>query len=124
VGVDLVIYIHRDDLPKLLEIENSIMIWDELLFLLDKQVRWDDFKKEFEIIEGLGFDSKEFLKHLASLNKKIKDREMWVDILSKYRLYFAPDTVEVGKEWVSIPKVFNAIQELVRENWKKFLEKL
>jgi len=129
MGVNLVIYVHRDDLKKLLELEDSVMIWDDFLFLVDEShQRWYNFEEkmklhESELIAERKITSRELLIHIASLNKKIPMRRTWARILERYNLLFAPDTEEVDEtEWISIKDIFYAIQELVKRRFKEVLE--
>jgi len=123
MGVNLCIYVHKDDLGKLLGLKNEFPNWDDFLFLVDYTiVRWYTFEQEFHLdrnpnnkdIYELGITSKELLYHMARTDKHIPNREKWVKILGTYNLLFAPDTkTNVGKDWIDVDDLFYAIKKMV-----------
>ena len=122
MGVDLVIYVHKDDLGKLLDIEGTVIFWDDFYFLLNGfPMRWQSFMDMYDL-EDKPITSEELIKHLAKINKEIENREGIVRICSNYRLLFAPDNVKVEKEWINVFKIEEAIQKLVKENFKRLIE--
>jgi len=50
MGVNLRIYVHKDDLGKLLDVDSRFPIWNDFLFLVDYTiVRWHTFEREFHL---------------------------------------------------------------------------
>jgi len=124
MGVDLVIYIKKDQLKKLLK------EWYNFEFLRGHiGLRWhtfveEEFKNEdFRTCEKL--DSKTLYHYLAETNEDIPERSEWAPILRNYDLIFAPDTTEISDEnYVDLNMFDLAMQEFVVENCDKILEKM
>jgi len=120
MGVSLCIYVHKDDLGKLLDVDGTFPNWNDFLFLVDYTiVRWYTFEQEFHLnrieknIYETRITSKELLYHMARVDKHIPDRERWVKILSTYNLLFAPDTkTDIGDEWIDVDDLFYAIKKM------------
>jgi len=129
MGVDLNIWINKKDIPKLLDLQaKDFMFWDDFYFLRDFGIiRWYRFLDIFGIEEPTyePLTSKQILEHLAKSNKKIKDRERWVEILNKYDLVFAPDTKHkeiAKKEYIEILDLENRIQKLVKQHFEEVVK--
>lgn len=128
MGIDLVIYVRKDDVRKLLDIDSDYPDWNAFLFLSRKQVRFYRFLEEMGLDEGTRkISSKELLIHLAKTNKKIKDRDKWVEILSRFDLMFVPDTYNDidEEEYVPLDVVEQGVYSTIRRHFKevmKFLE--
>jgi len=122
MGINLCIYIARKDLSKLLDIRENqnFFSWDDFYFLLSYNgVRWYVFQENFNLepTDYNPISSKELLNHIAKTNAKIKNRERWVDLLSKYELIFAPDTKKISGDYVEIGDLENWIQLLVKAHF-------
>jgi len=130
MGVNLCIYVHKDDLGKMLDLKNEFPNWDDFLFLVDYTiVRWYTFEEKFKLdlmdkdAYEKGVTSKELLIHMAKLNESINNRGRWVEILSKYNLLFAPDTkTDIGDEWIDIDDLFYAIQKMVLARFDELMK--
>jgi len=124
VGVDLVVYIRKDQIRKLLDLDSDFSFWDDFYYLLKMPMRWHTFQERVHWDEDKPIDSKQLIAHLARTNENVKDRERLVEICSSYDLLFAPDFAEVGEEWVDVGSIENAIQKLVKKNFDEFLSLL
>lgn len=127
MGVNVVIYVHKDDLEKLLGLKSMFPNWNDFLFLADYTIiRWDTFEREFHLEENIyekGIMSKELLLHIAKVNKHIPNRERWVKILSTYNLLFAPDTKrDISDEWIDVDDLFYAIQKMVLARFDELMK--
>jgi len=98
MGVDLLIYVNKKDVRKLLDLDSELMDWNDFYFLLSQLSRWYVFQNRFGLDSSEPITANDLLKHIAKVNMKIKDRERLVDILSKYDLIFAPDTARIKDE--------------------------
>jgi len=121
MGVDLDIWINKKDIPKLLELDSQIQVWSHFYFLLKwSGIRWYRFQENFNLENYEPITSKELLDHLARSNIKIKDRDSWVDVLSKYDLLFAPDTkyTEIKEKGthIEVSDLEKWIQKLVKKH--------
>lgn len=122
MGVDLVVYIRRDQVGKLIDIDSNYPLWDDFYALAKMPIRWGVFAEWLHLETDEPITSKELLKHLAMLNRKVENRELLVRLCSKYELLFAPDTAKVDKKkWVDIFEVESAVQKVVKENFGKIL---
>ena len=125
MGIDLVIYVKKDDVRKLLDIDSDYPDWGVFLFLLKKQVRFYRFLEEMGLDERTReINSKELLVHLAKTNKKIEDRDEWVEILSKFDLIFAPDTyTDINEEeYVPLDVVEHGVYDVIRKHFNEVME--
>lgn len=125
MGIDLVIYVKKDDVRKLLDIDSDYPDWSAFLFLLKKQVRFYRFLEEMGLDERTReINSKELLVHLAKTNKKIEDRDEWVEILSKFDLIFAPDTyTDINEEeYVPLDVVEHGVYDVIRKHFNEVME--
>ena len=125
MGIDLVIYVKKDDVRKLLDIDSDYPDWGVFLFLLKKQVRFYRFLEEMGLDERTReINSKELLVHLAKTNKKIEDRDEWVEILSKFDLIFAPDTyTDINEEeYVPLDVVEHGVYDVIRKHFDEVME--
>ncbi|RLG16708.1 hypothetical protein DRN69_00040 [Candidatus Pacearchaeota archaeon] len=125
MGIDLVIYVKKDDVRRLLDIDSDYPDWSAFLFLLKKQVRFYRFLEEMGLDERTReINSKELLVHLAKTNKKIEDRDEWVEILSKFDLIFAPDTyTDINEEeYVPLDVVEHGVYDVIRKHFNEVME--
>ena len=141
MGVDLEIWAKKEDVKNLFE------NFDDLLYLWTNfNVRWYTFEDmvNLENAENFGnyehekgISSKELLKVLA-YNKKyhIPNKETFINIISNYDLFFAPDTFAHGgfteneekpKELEGRVELFAlkfAVEEFLKKNLNKILEEV
>ena len=131
MGVNLIIYVHRKDLERLLDTGSRWPCWDDFQFLVGySSIRWHAFCREFYLedygekdINREGITSKELLVHLASTSGKIGNRARWAEILSRYDLLFAPDTKEdIEKDWLCIGDIDLGIKRMTADNLEKVIE--
>ena len=125
MGIDLVIYVKKDDVRRLLDIDSDYPDWSAFLFLLKKQVRFYRFLEEMGLDERTReINSKELLVHLAKTNKKIEDRDEWVEILSKFDLIFAPDTyTDINEEeYIPLDVVEHGVYDVIRKHFDEVME--
>jgi len=127
MGINLNIWINKKDVPKLLGIQSQeFSDWNDFYFLLENNlIRWYVFQEIF----GLEPDdyqprtSKQLLEHLAKINKKIKNRERWVEILIKYDLIFAPDTYqEIPSDYIEVFDLEENIQKLTKQHFDEVVK--
>jgi len=122
VGVDVRIYIRKDQLKRLFDLD-----YDYFYFLMLKACgkRWNRFCEMFNLDDIDLITSKELLKHIAlNPNLKLKARSWWVNILSEYDLIFAKDTlkeeelkqrIEDFDEYIDLGELEYEIMEKVRK---------
>jgi len=92
MGVNVRIYIRKDQLKRLFDFDNDYFYF--LMFKLAGK-RWNHFEEMFDLGDIDIVTSKELLKRIA-LNPKLKleSRSWWVNILSEYDLIFTRDTLK------------------------------
>ena len=124
MGVDLVVYIRKDQIRKLLDLDSSFSFWDDFYYLLKMPIRWYTFQEWVHWDKDEPLTSKQLLTHLARVNKKVENRGKLVEICSNYDLLFAPDFEKVGEEWVDVVRIEDTIQKLVKKHFDEFISLL
>lgn len=95
----MVILIREEQVKKLLSDE----CWHLFVFLSEiAGIRWYRFAEVIgfgdEDFQHESISSKELLYKIAITNKKLKNREKWVEVLSNFDLVFLPDDIKFGKK--------------------------
>jgi len=122
MGIDVRIYIRKDQLKRLFDLD-----YDYFYFLMLKLAgkRWQRFEEMFDLGDIDFITSKELLKQIALNPKlKLKSRDWWVNILSEYDLIFAKDAlsqqdlrekIEDFDEYVDLGEIEYEMLEKVRK---------
>jgi len=115
MGINLMIYIKKEHLPRL--IDN----FEDFMFLVDKGMwRWYLFQQHLGI-KSERVTAKELLSAIASTNRRIKDRETWARLCESYDLIFQPEGREAPEGYVEVYDVYLKIIEFVKHNMEQII---
>jgi len=116
MGIDTLILIKEKDLKDLIEDFETFYFLAQI-----SHWRWYHFEQVFELDQETPITSKELLKQIASLNKQIKNKHIWIDILDTYDLIFQPDTKPIPKGRISISEAYYKATRILLDNIKQLI---